>query len=180
MVTRLRTVSIAGRYSRGAAALLALVTGGLLLLGPVYALADDSDDQHTELGPLMMMDGADKDGDSRMSFEEYKQAVRSRYASFDADGDGKVTKDEVISRLMPWVEMRAERAVSRLDQNDDGQISADEDFEHALIAFGQLDLNGDGFLDGVDDRRGGFGGGMQNGRNWQGGRCGGSGGPPPQ
>ena len=48
------------------------------------------------------------------------------FATFDADGDGLVTADEITAFLTRQIEARVERMVARLDSDGDGAISPEE------------------------------------------------------
>ena len=68
----------------------------------------------------------DQDGDGSLSLEEYQElwmdAMRERmvdrFQSHDDDGDGMVTPEEFAEPL--------DGIVSRLDRNDDGELTMDE------------------------------------------------------
>jgi Ca2+-binding EF-hand superfamily protein len=68
----------------------------------------------------------DQDGDGSLSLEEYqalwmdamRERMVDRFQSHDDDGDGLVTSEEFAEPFG--------RIVSRLDRNDDGELTADE------------------------------------------------------
>jgi Ca2+-binding EF-hand superfamily protein len=68
----------------------------------------------------------DQDGDGSLSLEEYqalwmdamRERMVDRFQSHDDDGDGMVTSEEFAEPFG--------RIVSRLDRNDDGEVTADE------------------------------------------------------
>jgi len=68
----------------------------------------------------------DQDGDGSLSLEEYqalwmdamRERMVDRFQSHDDDGDGTVTAEEFTEPL--------DRIVSRLDRNDDGELTMEE------------------------------------------------------
>ena len=72
----------------------------------------------------------DQDGDSSLSLEEYqalwmdamRERMVDRFQSHDDDGDGMVTSEEFAEPFG--------RIVSRLDRNDDGELTDDEMRRH--------------------------------------------------
>ena len=68
----------------------------------------------------------DRDGDGSLSLEEYqalwmdamRERMVDRFQSHDDDGDGLVTSEEFAEPF--------DRLVSRLDRNDDGELTSDE------------------------------------------------------
>jgi Ca2+-binding EF-hand superfamily protein len=68
----------------------------------------------------------DRDGDGSLSLEEYqalwmdamRERMVDRFQGHDDDGDGMVTSEEFAEPL--------DRMVSRLDDNDDGEVTMDE------------------------------------------------------
>ncbi|PRQ27674.1 putative EF-hand domain pair protein [Rosa chinensis] len=59
-----------------------------------------------------------------------KEQVRELFKSFDKDGDGKLSKEELKAAFRKlgswWSSFRARRALRYVDSNDDGQISKEE------------------------------------------------------
>jgi Ca2+-binding EF-hand superfamily protein len=70
--------------------------------------------------------GADSDGDGNLNLDEFQpllvEIMRPKivdgFQFLDADGDAVITSDEI--------EQPVKRIVSRLDRNDDGELTADE------------------------------------------------------
>ena len=119
----------------------------LTLAALAFALgAPDVDAQGRGQGRGNMWDRMsrrDADGDGKISKEEFPN--ERMFQRFDSNGDGFITKDEVDA-------MRGRggrgggvsgRTLSRFDQNDDGKVTKDE--WDKLFADG--DKNGDGILD---------------------------------
>lgn len=98
----------------------------------------------------MLMGQLDTNQDNKLTQAEVDEAIRSRLASADVDGDGKLSLDEfqpVLVEIMrpkivdafqfldadgdasitlQEINQPATRMVDRLDRNDDGDITADE------------------------------------------------------
>jgi len=99
---------------------------------------------------IMLMDQLDTDQDRKLTQSEINEAVRSRLASADSDGDGSLNLDEfqpiLVEIMRPKIvdgfqfldengdavitqeeiEKPLNRIVSRLDRNDDGELTEDE------------------------------------------------------
>ena len=74
--------------------------------------------------PLEMLD-ADKNGD--VTLEEFTKVANERFASADADKDGKLTVAEVAGEIEKMrAEQMAKRMIARFDANDDGVLTAEE------------------------------------------------------
>jgi NAD(P)H-dependent flavin oxidoreductase YrpB (nitropropane dioxygenase family) len=102
-------------------------------------------------GPAaMLMEQIDANQDDKLTQAEIDEAIRSRLASADMDGDGKLNLDEfqpiLIEIMRPKIvdgfqfldangdavitleeiDRPMSRVVSRLDRNDDGELTSDE------------------------------------------------------
>ena len=92
-----------------------------------------------QAGPMK----ADKDGDARVSEAEYERWRAKRYAKWDTDGDGTITRAE-------WMENKGgnnpERAFDRADEDGDGQLSQAEVSARIAKEFLKRDADGDGYL----------------------------------
>lgn len=108
---------------------------------------------------MQAFNNIDSNGDNQISKEEYlsykaKQAEQ-RYSAMDANADGIVTKDEFDSALAKrhgnkhgrYVEGRSHhnrgRIFSRLDKNNDGELTLDESLAAWTDWFKRIDANGD-------------------------------------
>jgi len=107
----------------------------------------------------------DADGDGALSAEELKGAGAA-LLSKDTDKDGALSREELKAGGLGGEEGAPRRGgmLARFDSDGDGRISRDEAPEWLKQGFGEIDRNGDGFLDEEElramrgRRRGGRGG----------------------
>ena len=67
----------------------------------------------------------DADGDGRITEDEMAARHAARF-DVDADGDGRVTAAEIEARITSRAAERAARMVARMDRNDDGVLGPEE------------------------------------------------------
>lgn len=104
--------------------------------------APDATARGTELLKLL-----DVDHDGRLSADEFrKPSPKVLFFEMDADGDGVLSADELLSAEAHATSAnRAKQTLKRIDQNGDGQVSAEEfSKNYAAIAFSRADQDGDG------------------------------------
>jgi hypothetical protein len=102
-----------------------LVLASLILLTPTLAAADDQraagkpgkHQKHKRVKKLLrkfdkMIVKLDRDGDGRLGPDEVGDRF-ARFAQFDADGDGWVTRDEIIIVMKDRVKARKARRAQR-------------------------------------------------------------------
>jgi Ca2+-binding EF-hand superfamily protein len=108
--------------------------------------------QEGPMGPRMVFEEFDLDGDGAVTLEEMTGARQARLAEADANGDGLLDRDELMAMAGARVAQGVDRMLERLDADGDGAISLD-----AMAAlrgagrgptpermFGRLDADGDG------------------------------------
>ncbi|WP_306153084.1 EF-hand domain-containing protein [Roseovarius sp. MMSF_3281] len=92
----------------------------------------------------------DANGDGKVSRDEMQARAAARFNDADSDGDGAISRDEMIARAMARVEKRVDRMMSRLDADDDGMVTEAEMQQmrdkHMGRMFKRMDKDGDGAL----------------------------------
>lgn len=86
---------------------------------------------------------ADANNDGVITKVEFLEDVDARFAKLDANKDGKISKEERPG----GGEGRGGRMMGRIDTDNDGTISLDEQRAQATRRFERIDTNGDGKLD---------------------------------
>ena len=88
----------------------------------------------------------DANGDGKISKEEWKGPA-NMFSRLDADNDGYITRDEMAkqrqNRLGPAA--RVGRNLGKMDANNDGKISVDE-WKGTKEMFDRIDSNRDGYI----------------------------------
>jgi Ca2+-binding EF-hand superfamily protein len=153
--TEQTTRTIMKTHSKIAIATAAAVIGGIAVAGAVKAHGGFG----KRGGPwgggfggpgAMLMEQLDANQDDKLTQAEIDEAIRSRLASADSDGDGKLNLDEfqpiLVEIMRPKIvdgfqfldadgdalitleeiDRPMSRVVSRLDRNDDGELTSDE------------------------------------------------------
>lgn len=117
--------------------------------------------------PEAMMERLDQNADGALTQDEVPAQLWERLQKADADGNGAVTVEELAAqRPRPDVRPGPEQMFERFDQNQDGQVTADEAPEGLWAKIQKADADGNGgvTLDELKafrpegDRRGGPGG----------------------
>ena len=91
---------------------------------------------------------------------EYVAAQKERFANFDTNKDGVVTKDEVSAAMAARMgnappQQMLDALFAQIDTNGDGKATADEADAAAAARFDMLDANHDGTLT-PEERRAGM------------------------
>ncbi|RDZ29705.1 EF-hand domain-containing protein [Lysobacter silvisoli] len=100
------------------------------------AKAGAAPDPVTAAGLLKRMD---RDGDGKLSFEEYRNAMIRRFAQADADRDGVLRGDEIPAHLVP---------VARAESGQ-REVTLDAYGDALRPVFDSFDTDRDGYLDGA-------------------------------
>src|SRR5262249_7851899 len=79
------------------------------------------------------------------TFEEFTAVLKSRIGTADANGDGKMTVEEIAAEIERMrAERMAQRIVDRFDTDGDGMLTAAEIEARQKKMFALLDRNDDG------------------------------------
>ncbi len=137
-----------------AATLAALVAATLSTAIPASARGpgDGMMQGMREDGPFgaMMFETFDTDGDGRITVEEMEVRRSAVVAGTDANGDGKLSAEELAAQDMRMMQQmataRATMRVERLDVDGDGLLSVEELAARPMpeMMFERLDADGDG------------------------------------
>lgn len=102
-------------------------------------------------GPAAMFDRVDANGDGRVTRDELDAARSDRFERMDANGDGLLTEAELRAFGEERAERRAARMLDRMDEDGDGAVSSAEfaalSERRAERMFERADVNGDGAID---------------------------------
>jgi Ca2+-binding EF-hand superfamily protein len=95
-----------------------------------------------------MLEKMDRNGDGRISLDEYLAEAGAHFKAIDGAGKGSIDAADIASSpaAVARIDRRAERIVSRLDSAGAGYVTADEFGAAARKRFARLDRNGDGKL----------------------------------
>lgn len=94
----------------------------------------------------------DVEGNGQLTASSHSAGAAKRFATMDADSDGKVTAAEIgASRgaeAIAWAteQLSASDKIKKLDANRDGMLSAKEYADGSQAMFQSLDTDGDGVL----------------------------------
>lgn len=123
----------------------ATTTVALLGIGGA-ALAEQASPRGPHVPPLFLR--LDRDHDRALEKAEVLRPREERFAKLDANGDGRITADELDAHLKQRLQRRLVRMryrmLARLDADGDGVISKREFTARAMRRFARIDLNGDG------------------------------------
>lgn len=102
-------------------------------------------------GPRFDFAQVDTNGDGQITQEELDAHAAARFAEADNDGNGTLSTEELIARLQARdtdrLQRGAERMIERMDENDDGVLSAEEmAARDNSRMFERLDANDDGAI----------------------------------
>lgn len=68
----------------------------------------------------------DANANGSLSLEELQNAGAVRFAEMDTDGNGALSAVELAAAQSERMADRAEKMIERMDENDDGELQADE------------------------------------------------------
>ena len=95
-----------------------------------------------------MLQKMDRNGDGRISLDEYLAEAGAHFKTIDSANKGHVDAADIASSpaALERIDRRAERLVARLDSAGAGYVTADEFAAAAQKRYARLDRNGDGRL----------------------------------
>jgi len=123
----------------------ATATVALLGVGGA-ALAEQAGPRGPHVPPLFLK--LDRNNDAALDRAEALRPREQRFARLDANGDGRITVDELDAHLKQRLQRRLMRMryrmLARFDADGDGVISKREFTDRAMRRFARIDLNEDG------------------------------------
>lgn len=129
-------------------AVLALV-GAVVASGAVAQMAPEGDGP----GPRLteMFASIDADGDGKLTQEELAAHRAANFAAADTNGDGALDAEELAARHLARVQEtlaeRSARMIERMDDSGDGLLQPDEMGEGPLESrFARIDTDNDGAI----------------------------------
>jgi len=95
-----------------------------------------------------MLQKMDRNGDGRISLDEYLAEAGAKFKSIDSANKGRIDAADIAASpaAIARIDRRAEHLVRRLDSAGAGYVTADEFAAAAQKRFARLDRNGDGRL----------------------------------
>ena len=117
---------------------ISLAVAALICASPL-ALAQKKD------GPVpvtseSLLKRMDRDGDGKLSFEEYRNAMIRRFAHADRDRDGVLRGDEIPAHLVPTAR----------SENPQQEVTMDAYADALRPVFDSFDTDRDGYLAGAE------------------------------
>ena len=89
----------------------------------------------------------DLDKDGKVSRNEYLTFQQRRLSQYDANGNGRLSRDEFKASLAPEARKNAREVFRVFDANKDGGLSQEEFLGyHAFVFKNYFDSNKDGFI----------------------------------
>lgn len=115
----------------------------------------------------------DTDGSGTLTVAELEAAHAARFAEMDTDGNGAISLEELAAAQAEVPQKRAERMLSKMDANEDGELQADEmkpRGSNAERMIDHLDEDDDGEISAEEFEKVGENRGERGGRDGKGGK----------
>lgn len=142
-----------------------LATAFLMLAGPALAAPGDTQATPATTKPARADRGVmryDTNKDGSVTIEEWKAGQQARFKSLDANGDGKLSQDEMYARtpavgnsVLPTDRQASRQSGNflRLDTDKDGFVTLTEFMVQADRNFARCDLDKNGRIDTAECRQ---------------------------
>ncbi len=129
---------------------IALITslGLAIMAGAAVASSDKPGKDHR---PHHSFEELDANGDGKVTREEMETHMQARFEGADTNGDGSLSRDELLARVKEDQAKRADKYVSHMierhDANGDGALTMEEmrSRKHGK-RFDKMDADGDGAI----------------------------------
>lgn len=107
--------------------------------GASFVLADKNGGMHYKFADV------DADGDGKITQDEMQDHRAEQFSEADTDGNGTLSPDEMIARAQDRMARRVSHMIKRLDGDGDGELSMEEmGKRHKGGMFAGMDSDGDG------------------------------------
>lgn len=143
-------------------ALIAAIGGALALGVTGGAVAGKGKDENGRHGGHMgmMFEMIDADGDGKVTREEVDAFHEGQLEKFDTDGNGSLNADEYVAMMEDFRRQMMLKSFERKDENGDGMLDKAEMGDRMDGMFERMDRNDDGVIEKDEMRkRGGHHGG---------------------
>lgn len=127
--------------------LMASLTAAILVGASTQVIASGGGHR----GPHHSFEELDANGDGQITQEEMATHMQARFKGADTDGNGTLSRDEVLERMKQRQSERRERYVDHMmerhDANKDGELSMEEMRDgRSGRMFARVDKDGDGAI----------------------------------
>jgi Ca2+-binding EF-hand superfamily protein len=131
---------------------LTLLAINTVFAGSVSAMAQAQDMDGPGPKPMLNFEAMDADKDGKITSAEFDAFRAAEFAKADTNTDGLVSAEELVAKHIADMTARATdmaaKMIERMDENADGQLSAEEMAQgpRAPTMFERADADGDGAI----------------------------------
>jgi Ca2+-binding EF-hand superfamily protein len=126
--------------------ILGVVGAAMAVTAGAAVMAQGKHDDHKR--PIF--EEVDADGDARITRDEMQARAAARFAEADGNGDGAIDRDEMLAMTSARAEKRVDRMLRRIDTDGDGKVTEAEMRQMRDKRMGKMfkrmDKDGDGGL----------------------------------